>query len=214
MNSGCPRRSSGRPKSTSRTGESSKPAAARAQIATSFERLRKRLLDLIQVHNLGDVPTQLAILRELKHDRMIRYLGVTTTFDRLFPVLERIVRSEPLDFIGIDHAVDDRVMGRTILPMAKDRGIGVLVYQPFGRTRLWKRAAGRALPAWASEFDAPSWAQFFIKYVAAHPAVTVVTPATSKVKNVIDNIGGGLGRLPNEAMRERMVEFVDALPAA
>ncbi len=197
-----------------RGGGAADPAAARAQIDTSFERLRKRPLDLVQVHNLGDVPTQLAILRELKQDRKIRYLGVTTTFDRQFPELERIVRSETLDFIGVDYAVDDREMERTILPIAKERGIGVLIYQPFGRTRLWKRVAGRTLPDWASEFDAQSWAQFFIKYVAAHPAVTVVTPATSKVKNMIDNIGGGVGRLPDEAMRKRMVEFVDALPAA
>lgn len=190
------------------------PAAARAQIDTSFERLRKRPLDLVQVHNLGDVPTQLAILRDLKAERRIRYLGVTTTFDWQYPELERILRTEPLDFIGIDYAVDDREMERTILPLAADRGVAVLVYQPFGRTRLWRRVAGRELPAWAREFDANSWAQFFIKYVAAHPAVTVVTPATSQVKNMIDNIGGGVGRLPDHAIRRRMVELVDALPAA
>lgn len=195
-------------------GGSADPAAARAQIDTSFERLRKRPLDLVQVHNLGDVPTQLALLRELKAGGRIRYLGVTTTFDRQYPELEQILRREQLDFIGVDYAVDDREMERTILPLAADRGVGVLVYQPFGRTRLWKRVAGRELPPWASEFDAKTWAQFFIKYVASHPAVTVVTPATSRARNMLDNLGGGVGRLPDEAMRKRMVELVDALPAA
>lgn len=190
------------------------PAAARAQIDTSFERLRKRPLDLVQVHNLGDVPTQLAILRELKAAGAIRYLGVTTTFDRQYPALERILRSETLDFIGVDYAVDDREMERTILPLAADRGVGVLAYQPFGRTRLWRRVAGRAVPAWAAEFDAGSWAQFFIKYVASHPAVTVVTPATSKVSNLVDNLGGGIGRLPDAAMRKRMIDLVETLPTA
>ncbi len=197
-----------------RGGGAADPAAARAQIETSFARLRKRPLDLVQIHNLGDVPTQLPILRALKAEGRIRYLGVTTTFDRQYPELERILRTERLDFIGIDYAVDDREMERTILPLAADRGVAVLVYQPFGRTRLWRRVAGRELPAWAREFDANSWAQFFIKYVAAHPAVTVVTPATSQVKNMIDNIGGGVGRLPDEATRRRMAELVDALPAA
>lgn len=197
----------------SRGGGSADPAAARAQIDTSFARLKKRPLDLVQVHNLGDVPTQLALLRELKAEGVIRYLGVTTTFDRQFPELEQILRREKLDFIGVDYAVDDREMERTILPLAADRGVGVLAYQPFGRTRLWKRVSGRELPAWAGEFDAKSWAQFFLKYVASHPAVTVVTPATSRVKNMVDNLGAGVGRLPDEAMRKRMVELVDALPA-
>ena len=197
-----------------RGGGAADPAAARAQIETSFARLRKRPLDLVQVHNLGDVPTQLAILRELKDRQQIRYLGVTTTFDRQYADLEQIVRREKLDFIGIDYAVDDREMERMILPIAADRGIGVLAYQPFGRTRLWKRVAGRTLPEWAREFDAGTWAQFFIKYVASHPAVTVVTPATSKAKNLIDNLGGGVGRMPDAAMRRRMVELIDALPAA
>jgi aryl-alcohol dehydrogenase-like predicted oxidoreductase len=195
-------------------GGSADPAAAREQIETSFRRLRKRPLDLVQVHNLGDVRTQLPILRELKQARRIRYIGVTTTFERQYPQLEEILRSEPIDFIGIDYAVDNRHVERTILPLAADRGIGVLVYAPFGRTRLWSRVAGREVPAWASEFDATSWAQFFIKFVLAHPAVTAVTPATSRVRHVIDNLGGGVGRLPDAAMRQRMVELVASLPGA
>jgi aryl-alcohol dehydrogenase-like predicted oxidoreductase len=195
-------------------GGSADPAAARAQIETSIRRLNKRPLDLVQVHNLGDVPTQLPLLRQLKADGTIRYIGVTTTFEQQYPQLEQIMRSEPLDFIGIDYAVDNRDVEKTILPLAADRKIGVLVYAPFGRTRLWKRVAGRDVPEWARDFDAGSWAQFFIKFVASHPSVTVVTPATSRVRNMIDNMGGGVGRLPDAATRRRMIELIDALPSA
>jgi aryl-alcohol dehydrogenase-like predicted oxidoreductase len=124
------------------------------------------------------------------------------------------MRNEPLDFIGIDYAIDNREVEQTLLPLARERKIGVLVYAPFGRTRLWGRVAGRAVPEWAAEFDARTWAQFFLKFVASHPAVTAITPATSRAANMADNLAGALGRLPSAAQRERMIAFVDALPAA
>jgi aryl-alcohol dehydrogenase-like predicted oxidoreductase len=197
-----------------RGGGSADPAAARAQIDASFEKFRVPVIDLIQVHNLADVPTQLGILKELKQEGRIRYIGVTTTSNRQYEVLQEVMSNEPLDFIGLDYAVDNRDVEETILPLAAERKIGVLVYVPFGRTRLWQRVEGRELPDWASEFDATTWAQFFIKYVISHPAVTVVTPATSQARHMADNIGGGIGRLPDEATRQRMAELVDALPPA
>jgi aryl-alcohol dehydrogenase-like predicted oxidoreductase len=198
----------------SRGGGSADPAAARAQIEDSFKKLRAPKIDLIQVHNLGDVPTQLGILKELKQQGRIRYIGVTTTSNSQYADLEQVMRNEPLDFIGIDYAVDNRDVEPTILPLAIERKIGVLVYIPFGRTRLFQRVGDQPLPAWAKEFDAESWAQFFLKYVIAHPAVTAATPATSNAQHMVDDIGGGIGRLPDEAMRTRMAEFVDALPPA
>jgi aryl-alcohol dehydrogenase-like predicted oxidoreductase len=197
-----------------RGGGAADPDAARAQIAASFEKFRVPTIDLIQVHNLADVPTQLGILKELKEQGRIRYIGVTTTSNNQYDQLQQIMRNEPLDFIGIDYAVDNRDVETTILPLAMERKIGVLVYMPFGRTRLWQRVEGRELPEWAREFDAESWAQFFLKYVVAHPAVTAATPATSQARHMADNIGGGIGRLPDAAMRNRMAEFVDALPPA
>lgn len=194
-----------------RGGGRADPAAAQAQLATSFERLQKPVLDLIQVHNLGDVPTQLGLLKALREDKRVRYIGVTTTFADQYEALERIVAAEPIDFIGIDYAIDNRVMEARILPLAQNRGIGVLVYAPFGRTRLWERVRGQTLPDWAAEFDAHSWAQFFLKFVLAHPAVTVATPATSRARHMIDNMGGALGALPDEAMRQRMIAHVDSL---
>lgn len=193
-------------------GAGADPAAARAQVDTSFARLKKNKIDLIQVHNLGDVPTQLAILKELKQQGRIRYIGVTTTFDQQYPQIVEIMKREPLDFIGVDYAIDAREVESTILPLAQERKIGVLSYQPFGRTRLWNRVGNQSVPDYAKEFDATTWAQFFIKFVASHPAVTVVTPATSQAKNMADNLGGGRGRLPDAATRKRMIATVDALP--
>ncbi|CAN5708812.1 aldo/keto reductase [soil metagenome] len=190
------------------------PTAVRAQLDRSFQRLRKRPIDLIQVHNLADVPTQFGILKEMKEQGRVRYIGVTTTSPNQYGNLVTIMRNEPLDFIGIDYAIDNRVVEETILPLAQERNVGVLVYMPFGRTRLWNRVEGREVPDWAREFDANSWGQFFIKFVAAHPAVTVVTPATSQARHMADNMGAAVGRLPDEAQRRRMIEFIDALPAA
>jgi aryl-alcohol dehydrogenase-like predicted oxidoreductase len=124
------------------------------------------------------------------------------------------MRKETLDFIGVDYAIDNRHAEATILPLAQERKMGVFAYAPFGRTRLFKRVGTRPVPDFAKEFDAQTWAQFFLKFVVSHPAVTVTTPATSQAKNMLDNIGGGLGRLPDPAMRKRMADYVDALPSA
>jgi aryl-alcohol dehydrogenase-like predicted oxidoreductase len=195
-------------------GGAADPGAARKQIEQSFARIKRAKIDLIQVHNLGDVPTQLPILKELKQQGRVRYIGVTTTFDQQYQELIDIMRREPLDFIGVDYAVDAREVEQAILPLAQERKIAVMAYQPFGRTRLWNRVGDRPVPDYAKEFDATTWAQFFIKFVASHPAVTVVTPATSQAKNMTDNLGGGRGRMPNAEMRKRMVATIDALPAA
>jgi aryl-alcohol dehydrogenase-like predicted oxidoreductase len=199
-----------------RGGGPADPAAARAQIDRSFERIGKDAIDLIQVHNLGDPPTQLGILQELKAEGKIRYLGITSTSERRYADLAAVMRNEdvPLDFIGVDYAVDNRTSAEEILPLAQERGIGVLVYLPFGRSRLWSRVDGVEVPEWAADFDAHTWAQFFLKFVLAHPAVTAATPATSKAHHMVDNLGAAMGRLPNEDEVKRMIETVDALPPA
>ena len=189
------------------------PAAARAQIEQSFKRLGVLTIDLIQVHNLGDVATQLPILKDLKQRGRIRYLGVTTTFPSQYRELLRIMRREPLDFIGIDYAVDDRSVEREILPLALQRRIGVLAYAPFGRTSLFRRVGPRPVPDWAvAELDTRTWAQFFLKFIISHPAITVVTPATSAADHMLDDLAGGRGRLPDAALRTRMAAFIDSLP--
>ena len=190
------------------------PAAARAQIEASFAKLGVSKIDLIQVHNLADVPGHLSILKEMKKNGRVRYIGVTSTSKRQYGRLVEVMRNEPIDFIGVDYAVDNRDVEDVILPLAADRKIGVLVYLPFGRTRLFQRTAGRELPDWAGSLGITTWAQFFLKYVLGHPAVTVVTPATSKPAHMAENIAAGAAPLPDAAMRRRMAAFIDALPAA
>lgn len=197
-----------------RGGGSADPAAAREQIERSFDRLRVPVVDLIQVHNLGDPPTQVGILEKLKAEGRVRYIGITSTSKRQYDALAQAMRDYPLDFIGIDYAVDNRSAADAILPLAAERGIGVLVYVPFGRTRLFQRVGDREVPAWAADFGADSWARFFIKFAAAHPAVTVVTPATSNPEHMLDNAGAAHGRLPNEEEQARMAALVDGLPEA
>ena len=197
-----------------RSGGSADPASARAQIARSFDYIGKDPIDLMQVHNLADLPTQVPIVEELKEEGRVRYIGTTSTSTRRYPDLARAMRDYPLDFIGVDYAVDNRTAAEEILPLAQELGIAVLGYVPFGRTRLWARVRGRDVPPWAQEFGADTWGKFFIKFVIAHPGMTCVTPATSKPKNMLDNIGAAYGELPDEAMQRRMAEYVDALPSA
>jgi diketogulonate reductase-like aldo/keto reductase len=124
------------------------------------------------------------------------------------------MRDYPIDFIGIDYAIDNRGGEAEIFPLAQDEGIAVMVYLPFGRTRMWRRIGDRPLPDWAGEFDARSWAQFMLKFVVAHPAVTVAVPGTSDPEHMVDNLAGGRGRLPTQDHLRRMVELVESLPSA
>jgi aryl-alcohol dehydrogenase-like predicted oxidoreductase len=194
-----------------RGGGKADEAGARAQLQASFERIGRQPIDLVQVHNMGDPDTQLGILREYKAAGRVRYIGITTTFAQQYAQLEQVLRDQPLDFIGIDYAIDNRTMEERIFPLAREKGIGVLAYMPFGRTRLWETVRGKPVPEWASEFDAATWGQFFLKFVVSNPAVTVATPATSQARHMIDNMGAAMGRLPDEAMRRRMIAHVEAL---
>jgi aryl-alcohol dehydrogenase-like predicted oxidoreductase len=195
-------------------GGSADAAEAREQIANSFELLGTDPIDLIQVHNIADIPTQLSILKELKEEGRVRYIGTTSTSKRQYDALAEWMRTEPLDFIGIDYAVDNTSAADELFPIARDRGIAVMVYMPFGRSRLWDRVEGHEVPDFAQEFGADSWAQFFLKFAAAHPDVTTVTPATSKAHHMLDNMGAAMGRLPDAAEQQRMIEYIDSLPDA
>lgn len=197
-----------------RGGGSVEPDRVREQIERSFERMRLPVIDLNQVHNMGDPPTQLGVLADYKDSGRIRYIGMTTTSGSQYEALTGVMRDYPLDFIGIDYAIDNRVAEERILPLAQDEGIAVMVYLPFGRSRMWQRIGDRPLPDWAAEFDAHTWAQFMLKFVVAHPAVTVAAPGTGDPEHMVDNLGGGRGRLPTEDHLRRMVELVESLPSA
>ena len=199
------------------------PAATRAHIETSFARLKVPRIDLIQVPAFTD-PAHLTVLKELKQEGPVRYIGVQAISDHQYAQLESVMRNEPIDFIGVDYAIHNRGVEQTILPLALERKIGVLAYFPFGgnvapgdctnRSSLFRRLGTTPLPEWAADFDARTWGQFFLKYIVSHPAVTVVRASTRQASHMLDNIGGGIGRLPNEATRKRMAELVDSWPQA
>ncbi|MFO1189526.1 MAG: aldo/keto reductase [Alphaproteobacteria bacterium] len=182
-----------------------------AQIEQSFKRLRTDKIDLIAVHNLRDTEVHLATLRALKQAGRIRYVGCTTSFDNQYAAFEQMMRRESLDFIQVDYALDNRNAADRILPLAKDRGMAVMINLPFGRSRLFSTVQGRALPDWAADFDCKSWAQFFLKYLVSHDAVTCAVPGMARAEYVVDNIGAAQGRLPDAAMRRRMENFIDGL---
>ena len=186
-------------------------ASARVQVQESLGKLGVKKLDLVQVHNLANLKTKLAVLKELKRQGLIRYLGVTTTFRDQFAELANCMRDERLDFIGIDYAIDDREVEKRILPLAIDRGTAVLGYVPFGRSNLFKRVGRSNVPEWAQEAGMKTWAQFFLKFVLGHPAMTVVTPATSQPDHMLENLSGGIGPFPDEPMRKRMIAVIDNL---
>jgi aryl-alcohol dehydrogenase-like predicted oxidoreductase len=186
--------------------------AGLGQMQTSEQRLAPGKVFLNQVHNLGDWQVQLPLLRELKQQGRVKYVGITTTSDNDYAEVQQILRNEELDFVQLDFAIDNRGVEETIFPIARDRGIATIAALPFGRARLFNRVAGRTLPDFAKEIDATTWAQFFLKYLLGNPDMTVVIPGTSNPNNLVDNMGAGLGRLPDAAMRRRMAEHIDQLP--
>jgi aryl-alcohol dehydrogenase-like predicted oxidoreductase len=184
------------------------PAAA---LHASLQRLRTDKVELLQLHNVQDPGLRLDGLRALKAQGLCRYTGITTTFRGAYDAAEAIIRREKPDFLEIDYALDNRDAEERVLPAAADAGTAVLVALPFGRGRLFRAALGKPLPAWAAEIDCRSWAQFFLKYVLGHPAITAAIPGTDKAMHMIDDTGAGLGRLPEAAMRTRMVRYVQSL---
>jgi aryl-alcohol dehydrogenase-like predicted oxidoreductase len=174
----------------------------------SFARLQTKRIDLMQVHNLVDVTTHLATMRDWKAQGRFRYIGVTHYNSSAFPEAEKILRSEKLDFLQINYSIMEREAEERILPLALDRQVAVVINRPFGGGGLFGQVSGKALPPWAGQIDCRSWAQFFLKWIVAHPAVTCVIPATNNPRHLEDNMAAGLGRLPDPKMRQRMVGFV------
>ena len=177
----------------------------------SFERLRVKRFDLMQVHNLVDVETQLATMRAWKEQGRIRYLGITHYVDSSFPEVERILRREKLDFLQINYSIIDRAADERILPLARERGVAVLINRPFASGDLFARVRAKPLPDWAAEFDCKSWAQFLLKWILGNAIVTCAIPATGNVKHLEDNMAAGLGKLPDKKARKRMADFVSSL---
>ena len=185
-------------------------SAGAESFARSLERLRTRRVELLQVHNLNGVADLIPRMQEWKQEGRIRYIGVTTSRGSQHAELADCMRSYRLDFIQVDYSIANREAGKTILPLALERKIAVLVNLPLGRSSLFREAAGRALPSWAADIDVTSWAQYFLKYVIGHPAVTCAIPGSTQLSHLEDNQGAGRGRLPDAVMRRRMEEYWDA----
>ncbi len=177
------------------------------QMQTSELLLNKRPLDLIEVHSLLDLATQLDNLRRWKDAGRVRYIGVTHSRVSAHDELERLLQKEKLDFVQLNYSFTEPNAEQRLLPLAADKGVAVIANRPFENGALFRRVKGKALPAWSDEFDCKSWAQFSLKYVLSHPAVTCVIPATSNPKNLVDNMGAGVGRLPDANTRRRMREY-------
>jgi aryl-alcohol dehydrogenase-like predicted oxidoreductase len=174
----------------------------------SLTRTQTKRIDLMQVHNLVDVYTQLETMREWKAQGRFRYIGVTHYNATAFPELEKVLRGEKLDFLQINYLIMEREAEERILPLAQDRQVAVIINRPFGGGDLFQRVRTKPLPDWAAQFDCRSWAQFFLKWIIAHPAVTCAIPATNNSRHLEDNLRAGLGRLPDPDARRRMTEFV------
>jgi diketogulonate reductase-like aldo/keto reductase len=183
-----------------------------AQMRRSAELLRSPVLDLIQIHNLLDWRTHLATLRRMKTDGQVRYIGITHYTTGSLPELARILETETgIDFVQCGYSLESRGAETRLLPVAAERGVAVIVNQPFETGGMFRKVRGRKLPEWAAEFDCASWAQLFLKYLIADPAVTCVIPATAKPDHMEDNLKAGFSRLPDAAQRGHIRQFWDTL---
>ena len=181
------------------------------QMETSFRLMQTQRMDLMQVHNLLDLSVHAKTLREWKTAGRVRYIGITHYHEGAHAELERIVKTREWDFVQFNYSMAEREAETRLLQACADSGTAVLVNRPFSQGSLFPKVKGIALPEWAAEFDCASWGQFFLKYLLAHPAVTCVIPGTRRTAHLRDNLGAGLGRLPDPAMRRRMVEYLDSL---
>jgi diketogulonate reductase-like aldo/keto reductase len=183
-----------------------------AQMRRSAELLQRPVLDLIQIHNLLDWRTHLVTLRRMKEDGKVRYIGITHYTTASLSELARILETEKgIDFVQCGYSLETPDAETRLLPVAAERGVAVIVNQPFETGGMFRKVRGRNLPDWAAEFDCASWAQLFLKYLIADPAVTCVFPATAKPDHMADNLKAGFGRLPDAAQRSRIRQFWDTL---
>ena len=181
------------------------------QMEDSFQLMRTHVMDLMQIHNLVDWRTHTATLQDWKRQGRVRYIGITHYHEGAYDELEKLIRTRAYDFVQLNYSIAEREAEQSVLPLAQELGVAVIANRPFAQASLFARVRGKALPAWAEEFDCGSWAQFFLKYIVSHPALTCAIPATSKPEHLLDNMQAGYGRLPDTGTRRRMAHFVDRL---
>jgi aryl-alcohol dehydrogenase-like predicted oxidoreductase len=192
-------------------GEVRSRAAEIEEFQQSLKLLKTPKVELMQLHNVTSAQQDLAVYREWKAQGLARYIGITTSVDSAHEAIAAVTAREKPDFVQVNYAINDRNAERRVLPAAKAAGAAVLCNVPFGTGSLFGKVRGKPLPDWAAEFDAASWGQFFLKFLLANDAVTAVIPATAKAEHMIDNLAAGRGRMPDAAMRQRMIAYVEQL---
>lgn len=185
--------------------------AGMRQIRESFERMRTPQLDLLQVHNLLDWRTHLKTMQALREEGKVRYLGITHYHAGAYGEIERVLQASSWDFVQLNYSLAEREAQERVLPLAERLGVAVIVNRPFAQGSLFARTRGKPLPGWARDIDCETWAQFFLKWIVSHPAVTSVIPATNNLRHMQDNARAGAGRMPDAAQREEMARHFDAL---
>jgi diketogulonate reductase-like aldo/keto reductase len=177
----------------------------------SIERMHAGRMDLMQVHNLLDVETHTPALREWKAAKRVRYIGITHYTSSAYPEVERLLKTKQYDFLQINYSLGERTSENRVLPLAQELGVAVIANRPFAEGAMFRRVRGKALPAWAAELGIASWAQYFLKWIVSHPAVTCAIPGTGKPEHMADNLRAGFGPLPDSAQRARMAQYYASL---
>src|SRR6185295_14912057 len=181
------------------------------QMETSFRRLRVQTMDLMQVHNLVDVSVHSKTLRDMKSSGKVRYIGITHYTSSAYGAIERELKANPWDFLQINYSLGEREAEQRILPLAREKKINVIINRAFAEGALFRRTKNKPLPAWAAELGITSWAQYFLKWIVSHPALTCAIPATTRPEHIRDNMAAGLGALPDAGTRRKMVEYFDSV---
>jgi diketogulonate reductase-like aldo/keto reductase len=178
------------------------------QMNESMTLLKRKQIDLMQIHNLTDWQVHLKTLREWKEKRIIRYIGITHYTESAYPMMEEIMSEHPVDFIQLNYSLQSRKAEERLLPLAQEKGIGVLINRPFEEGALFRKFAGQSLPPWANDIGCSSWGQLFLKFILSHAAVTCVIPGTSKPHHLSDNLKAGIGPFPDQTLRKKMISLL------
>lgn len=181
------------------------------EMETSFRRMKVKQMDLMQVHNLLDVATHTRTLLDWKAQGRVRHIGITHYTASAYAEVEKSLKSAPWDFLQINYSLGEREAEQRLLPLARERGVAVIANRPFAEGAMFRRVRGKPLPPWAGEIGVASWAQYFLKWILGHPAVTAAIPGTGKAEHMADNLAAGRGALPDERQRQRMAAYYDSL---
>ena len=181
------------------------------QIEESLRRMRVERMDLMQIHNLADVETHTRTLKDMKEAERVRYIGITHYTASAYGEIERLLKTKAYDFLQINYSLGERDAENRLLPLARDLKVAVIANRPFQEGALFSHVKGKPLPAWAAELGIASWAQYFLKWIVSHPALTCAIPATTRPEHIRDNMAAGLGALPDAGTRRKMVEYFDSV---